>query len=146
MEAKTDIWQFQAQLAEKLLAWSGASVTGGVGMLLLGDRFWRGLGSQCIGWGAIDALIALFGLRSALNKADAPDAHTSERQAHERTTLRRILWINTSLDVGYVAGGILLALTRGKRNRFLRGVGWGIAFQGGFLFFFDLLHALLLRE
>ena len=25
-------------------------------------------------------------------------------------------------------------------------VGWGIAFQGGFLFLFDLLHALLLRE
>jgi hypothetical protein len=146
MDAKTDIWQFQAQLAEKLLAWSGVSVAGGIALLLLGDRFWRGFGSQCVGWGAIDALIAAFGLRGALTKADTPDAHTPARQTRERATLRRILWINTSLDVGYVTGGAALALTRGKRDRFLRGVGWGIVFQGGFLFFFDLLHALLLRN
>ena len=146
METKTDIWQFQAQLAEKLLAWSGASVAGGSGLLLRGDRFWRGFGSQCVGWGAIDALIAALGLRGALTKADTPDAHTPERQTHERTTLRRILWLNFGLDVGYVAGGMALALTRGKRDRFLRGVGWGIVFQGGFLFFFDLLHVLHLRE
>ncbi|MBN2391153.1 MAG: hypothetical protein JXR84_10530 [Anaerolineae bacterium] len=146
MEAKTDIWQFQAQLAEKLLAWSTGSMTGGIALLIFGDRFWRGFGSQCAGWGIIDALIAAFGLRSAQTKADAPDAHTPERQAHERTTLRRILWINFGLDVGYVAGGTALALTRGKRNRFLAGVGWGIVVQGGFLFFFDLFHALFLQK
>ena len=146
MEVKADIWQFQTRLAEKLLAWSGASVAGGIGLLLLGDRFWRGFGSQCAGWGAIDALIAAFGLRAALTKADAPDAHTPERQTRERTTLRRILWINFGLDVGYVTGGTALAITRGKRDRFWRGAGWGIVLQGGFLFFFDLLHALLLRE
>ncbi|MEJ5308539.1 MAG: hypothetical protein WHX52_02100 [Anaerolineae bacterium] len=146
METKTDIWQFQMQLAEKLLSWSAASVAGGSAFLLFGDRFWRGFGSQCVGWGAIDALIAAFGLRGALTKADAPDAHTPERQRHERTTLRRILWINFGLDVSYVAGGTALAVIRGKHNRFLRGVGWGIIVQGGFLFLFDLLHALLLQE
>lgn len=146
METKTDIWQFQAQLAERLLAWSGASVAGGLALLLFGDRFWRGFGSQCIGWGAIDALIAAFGLRGALTKVDTPDAHTPERQSRERASLRRILWINFGLDVGYVVGGMALAFTRGKRDRFLRGVGWGIDFQSGFLFFFDLLHALFLSE
>jgi len=146
METQTDIWQFQAQLAEKLLAWSGASVAGGISSLLLGARFSRGFGSQCVGWGTIDALIALFGLRSASTTANAPDAHTPERQTRERASLRRILWINFGLDVGYVAGGTALALTHGERDRFLRGVGWGVAFQGGFLFLFDLLHALLLRE
>jgi hypothetical protein len=145
-EAKTDIWQFQTQLAEKLLAWSAASVTGGVASLFFGDKFWRGFGSQCAGWGAIDALIALFGLRNAQTKANAPDAHTPERQTRERANLRRILWINFGLDVGYVMGGTALALTRGKHNPFLRGAGWGIVFQGGFLFLFDLLHALLLKE
>lgn len=146
METKIDIWQFQTQLAGKLLAWSGASVAGGIGLLLLGDRFWRGFGSQCVGWGTIDALIAAFGLHGASTKADMPDAHTPERQMRERTALRRILWINTGLDVGYIAGGAALALTRGKHDHFLHGVGWGIVFQGGFLFFFDLLHALLLRK
>lgn len=146
VETKTDIWQFQVQLTEKLLVWSGASVAGGIGLLLLRNRFWRGFGSQCAGWGAIDALIALFGLRGALTKADTPDAHTPERQTRERATLRRILWINTGLDVGYVTGGTTLAFTQGKHDGFLRGVGWGIVFQGGFLFFFDLLHALLLRK
>jgi len=144
MEAKTDIWQFQAQLAEKLLAWGGASMAGGIAVLLSGDRFWRGFGSQCVGWGVIDALIAAFGLRGARTKADTPDAHTPERQTRERTTLRRILWINFGLDVGYITGGA--ALTQDKHDRFLRGVGWGIVVQGSFLFVFDLLHALLLRE
>ena len=146
MEAKPDIWQFQVQLAEKLLAWSAMSVTGGSTFLIFGDRFWRGFGSQCAAWGVIDALIAVFGLRGAQTKAETPDAHTPERQTRERTSLRRILWINFGLDVGYVAGGTVLALTHGKRDRFLRGVGWGIVFQGGFLFFFDLLHALFLQK
>ena len=97
-----------------------------------------------MGWGVIDALIAAFGLRGARTKADTPDAHTPERQTRERTTLRRILWINFGLDVGYITGGA--ALTQDKHDRFLRGVGWGIVVQGSFLFVFDLLHALLLRE
>ena len=146
MEAKTDIWQFQAQLAEKLLAWSGANIAAGIALTLLGDRFWRGVGSQSIGWGAIDALIAAYGLHNARIKAGAPDAHTPERQARERASLRRLLWINFGLDLVYVNGGAALALTRGKQNRFLAGAGWGIVLQGGFLFFFDLLHALLLGK
>ena len=40
------------------------------------------------------------------------------------------------------AAVVLLALTLGVDSPFWRGNGWGIVVQGGFLFFFDLLHAL----
>ncbi|MBI1259787.1 MAG: hypothetical protein GC204_20155 [Chloroflexi bacterium] len=55
-----------------------------------------------------------------------------EREAHN---LRQLLWINTALDLLYVAGGRWL-IRRGKH-----GTGWGIVVQGMFLFLFDLLHA-----
>ena len=55
--------------------------------------------------------------------------------------LRRLLWINAGLDVLYVAGGLLLAFTLGRRSPFAAGSGWGIVLQGAFLFGFDLLHA-----
>jgi hypothetical protein len=62
--------------------------------------------------------------------------------AREARNLRRILLINTGLDVLYVTGGIALALTLGADNPFWRGNGWGVVVQGGFLFAFDLFHAL----
>jgi hypothetical protein len=41
-----------------------------------------------------------------------------------------------------VTGGVILALTLGADSPFWRGNGWSIVIQGGFLFLFDLLHAL----
>jgi hypothetical protein len=87
-------------------------------------------------------------LRQTHRKAASLDAHTPEQQAEARRALSRVLWINTGLDVGYVAGGVALATTKGRRgaNRhFWQGTGWGIVLQGGFLLLFDLIHALLLR-
>jgi hypothetical protein len=141
----TDIWQFQSALSQRLIRWSSGSVVVGAAMMLNPDDLWRGVGAQFVGWGVIDALIAWLGQRSARKKAAAPDAHDGERQAEARANLRRVLWINTGLDVGYVAGGIVLAQTKGRENPFWRGSGWGIAVQGGFLFVLDLVHALLLR-
>jgi carboxylesterase len=51
------------------------------------------------------------------------------------------LWINTGLDVLYIAGGITLASILGPGNPGWLGHGWGIMVQGAFLFFFDLIHA-----
>ncbi len=60
----------------------------------------------------------------------------------EARNLRRLLWINTGLDVLYVAGGLVLVVTLGAQNPFMAGSGWGVIVQGGFLLIFDLLHAL----
>ncbi|PWH12138.1 MAG: hypothetical protein DDG60_14705 [Anaerolineae bacterium] len=66
-------------------------------------------------------------------------------QPQERARLAKILWLNTGLDVLYVAAGVALIVTLGRSNLFWRGGGWGIIIQGGFLFFFDVVHAWQLR-
>jgi hypothetical protein len=147
MQPRIDIWQFQAALSRRLLAWSGLSVGAGAALALLSDPVWRGFGAQCAGWGLIDAVIAGLGLRQTHRKAAEQEAHRADEQAEARKNLRRVLWINTGLDIAYVAGGLLLAATKGREGthrRFWRGSGWGIVLQGGFLLVFDLIHALLL--
>ena len=134
------IWDFQDALTRRLLLWSALSIAAGAILLLAGDAFWRGFGLQAVVWGAIDAGIALFGRRASQKRqASAPPG--ADTTAREARTLRRLLWINTGLDVLYVAGGLLLVSTRGQTDPFAAGTGWGIVLQGGFLFVFDLLHA-----
>lgn len=135
------IWDFQDTLTRRLLLWSALSIAAGIGLLIFGDPFWRGFGLQALVWGAIDAAIALFGQRAAARRR-AGGPHGPEALAREARNLRRLLWINTGLDVLYVAGGIVLLYTLAVQNPFAAGNGWGIIVQGGFLFFFDLLHAL----
>jgi hypothetical protein len=138
------IWQFQKMLTRRLFVWSGVTIAAGLGMQP-GGQFWRAVGTQAIGWGAIDAIIAWFGQFSAQRKqARLPDPQSPTVVVKETRNLRRLLWVNTVLDVFYITGGLLLALTRGKTNRTWRGHGWGIIIQGGFLFLFDLYHALRL--
>ncbi|MGC9523790.1 MAG: DUF6992 family protein [Anaerolineae bacterium] len=145
-EPKTDILQFQAQLSGRLVKWSGFSIASGLILALCGDCTWRGLGSQFAGWGLVDLAIAWFGLQGARKKAATPEAHEPEAQAKQQDNLRRVLWINTGLEVAYVTGGMLLAKNKGKTDSFWRGAGWGIVIQGGFLLLFDLIHALLLEK
>lgn len=140
--ARTDVYQFQVALTSRLMRWAEVSVVGGLIATLLGDRFWQGLGLQSAAWGFIDGIIAWIGGRGAMKRAAQPEQHTAVQQAEERGKLRRVLWINTGLDVLYITGGWLLARTRGRQDAFARGTGWGIVLQGGFLFIFDLLHAL----
>ena len=74
-----------------------------------------------------------------------------EKQLHaaeQARKLRRLLWLNAALDVGYVAGGWWFAHrfngAQGERDRSVRGHGYGIILQGAFLFLFDVIHALRL--
>ena len=59
---------------------------------------------------------------------------------HEADFIRKILWINFGLDMLYILGGVWMILS--WRRDFWQGTGWGIVFQGAFLFLFDLYHAL----
>ena len=136
------IWQFQKALTLRLLAWAFACIVGGVWLLRL-SQFWRGIGSQFVGWGAINALIALFGSASASHRMKThPEALEPEFMDKETRSLTRLLWLNTFLDVLYMAGGFSWA-SRRKDQNFQRGIGWGIVVQGAFLFFFDLIHGIL---
>lgn len=59
-------------------------------------------------------------------------------QPVEPSKLAKVFWINTAVDVGYVAGGLLLRQQGVQQGR-PEWVGWGesIAVQGSFLFVFD---------
>lgn len=133
------IWEFQQALSRRLLQWSVASAALGV-VMVLGRSFWRGVGSQFIGWAAVDAAIAWFGLESAQKRMSAATANAPGTLAREARNLRALLLVNTALDALYIRGGLWLALRR-KSGLFTRGMGIGILIQGAFLFAFDLVHA-----
>ena len=136
------VWDEYRAITRCLLVWSGLSAGGGVVSLLSGAPFWRGFGTQAVAWGAVDALIAALGGEMARRRrASLPDPMEPARLLREERNLRRLLLINTGLDVLYVAGGVALALTLGAGDPTWRGHGWGIVVQGAFLFAFDLFHA-----
>ncbi len=137
------IWDFNKRLTRRLLAWAVASVGLGARFLQQKDGYSQGLGTQFVGWGAVDGLIALVGGLLAGRRRSQPDGDTPEQRSAEARNLSRILAINTLLDVGYVLGGWWLARTKGAADRTWRGHGRGIMVQGGFLFLFDLVHWLL---
>jgi hypothetical protein len=136
------IWQFQLILVRRLLQWSMVSTALGA-LMLVGHPFWRGVGSQFIGWAGVDAAIAYVGARLAHQRLAAPESAGNENQrTKEAHNLRALLLLNAALDLLYVRGGLWLAL-RGQSRLFTRGMGIGIVIQGAFLFLFDLAHALL---
>jgi hypothetical protein len=139
---------FARKVSLRLLIWSAFSMSGGALLWWRGAPFARAFGIQAVTWGAIDALIAAAGLRPrpqeppADSAAQAAHVHQAARRAQG---LARLLWLNTLLDVGYMAGGLWLARTKGRQDAQWRGHGWGIFVQGAFLFLFDLFHALACR-
>ncbi len=157
-----NIWSFQDSLTRRLAVWSAFSILAGAwmtwGLPLTQDEptlrilynpfveYWRGMGIQFLVWGGIDLAIALFGaVGTQKRKAKRTPEELTSTQPAERANLAKILWINTGLDILYVTGGIALTLTLGASDAFWQGSGRGIIIQGGFLFFFDLFHALKLR-
>ena len=126
------------RLARRLAIWGGASTVVGGALALVGSTPGaRAFGQQNAAWGAIDLAIAAI----------------ATRQSTPPTTpkLRRLLWINTGLDVGYVLGGAWFASTtpdlggRVTPER-ARGHGAAVIVQGAALFVLDLTHARALSD
>lgn len=138
-----NIWQFQRILSQRLKAWNLVNVV--IGSLLgLFGRYWRGFGSQSIGWGLINMGIATLGERSAQHRSTQVDAFLSETMAREAVRLRNILWLNAGLDALYmVAGRSLVQRSRDPEKAMRRGIGRGIMLQGFLLLVFDIYHALV---
>ena len=128
------IWGFESKLTSRLFVWSILSVLSGLWVWFATNDFGRGFGIQCVAWGCVDAAISLFGARSAARRKSTADPK------REAQNIRKILWINFGLDILYILGGFLLI--QQYPALFWQGTGWGIILQGGFLFFFDLYHAL----
>ena len=114
----------------RLLAWGAGSVVAGTAILLFvtlrrgtpgGAPLLTSFAVQCAAWGAIDLLIAGFAWRGL-----------AERDVVGATKLDRLLWLNTGLDVGYVAVGLALAIVGWQLGRRLGlvGAGLGVVVQG----------------
>jgi carboxylesterase len=134
------IWDFSKVISRRLMLWTVLSILIGLGMLLLGNPICRGFGIQALVWGAVDGLIAWFGLRRIRKNSQKPPSFAEEEK--ETARIRKILWINGALDVVYMSAGAALVIILGPESPFWRGTGWGIIVQGAFLFFFDTVHAL----
>lgn len=123
-------YDFQDAVGRTLLVWGGANVVAGAAAQASGNPFLKQFGMQALVWGAIDAALALLGLRDAAKKR----AERSDQAAQARR-FRVIVALNVLLDVGYIAGGV--ALARSGRNE-RAGMGIGVIVQGAFLLLFDL--------
>ncbi|MBY6682812.1 hypothetical protein HQ312_17295 [Rhodococcus sp. BP-316] len=120
-------------LGRRLLWWGGGSVAVGAAAALGGGSpAVRAFGIQTAGWGAIDLAIA--GIGAARSTEVAADK------------MRKTLWINTGLDVVYVALGAHLLYHRptfGGRVTPQQSSGHGAAVvvQGAALLVLDSVHA-----
>lgn len=141
-----DIWQFQHRLTQRLSWWAWGSLLAGGLLLLPNDTFWNGVAVQFIVWGLVDLAIAIFGARSAAKRRarmSLEEQKAAEPAEHRK--LSQTLWFNTALDVLYLLAGYWMLTSLGANDLFWQGGGWGVLIQGGFLFFFDLVHAWQLR-
>ena len=117
-----------------LTGWAVANIASGVaGALVLDDdrRFRHEMNAM---WNSVNLTLGIIGL---VNNARRPSATMDPRTAYRK--VRRLYAINGALDIAYIATGVILAeLGRGYAVPRLRGYGESIAFQGAFLFTFDL--------
>ena len=133
-----NFFSYQQRRIWILLVWGLASIVSGLTLLLARNSFWKQFGLQVATWGAIDAALAVFGLNTT-SKKEEHFALGELTEADERKEVRgffRILFINTFLDISYVASGIWV-MQRFKDRADRRGVGTGILVQGLWLFLFD---------
>ena len=140
-----NIWGFDVLLTRRLFGWNVVNMAAGVVLARNADALWRGIGSQAVGWSVINFIIAIFGGSATQKRSLKPDAFNPETLAKESRNLRRLLWINAGLDVGYMVGGWWYA-GREVARPFRRGMGVGIIIQGALLLVFDVIHALQVPE
>ena len=133
------IWDFEKSLMRRLLLWAILSMVTGVVLILFVNPFWQGFGIQSFAWGAVDGIIVWFGWRRV--KHNLGVEASDQRDAREARRIRKILWINTALDILYISGGGVIFFTLGSTSAFWRGTGWGIILQAAYLFVFDVWHA-----
>ena len=87
-----NIWNFQTRLICRLLIWSIFSMVASVPMFVSTNPFWRGVAIQSLAWGAIDAAIAVFGMRiSAKKKVVVEESERAAIEVKKARWLERVL-------------------------------------------------------
>lgn len=130
----------EGRLLAELGAGAAVSAGAGTGLWVGGRRAGRAgmetFGRQTVAWAAVDGALAAGGWAAARRRSTRAEATAVADDASRARALRRILLVNTALDVGYVLLGA--AMTRNPQRR---GDGAAIIVQGGFLLWLDSRHA-----
>lgn len=134
------IWDYKNLISRRLFLWAVVNLLVGIWLAVFGNTFWRAFGVQSLVWGTINALIAWVGLNRLKNRPKQPPTITTQEK--ETRLVRSVLWINSALDILYIAAGAALVILLGKNDPRWLGVGWGVIIQGTFLYLFDFLHVL----
>lgn len=140
---ETPFWDLNDRISDRLMIWSAVSVLFGALAIVRNKPFLRGVGAHFVTWGLIDAGIARLGHRNNAKSRQLPLDEQPEKELADARNVRRLLWINTFLDIGYLAGGWWLYTQKGREDEQWRGQGVGVYIQAGFLFIFDLVHAVI---
>lgn len=131
-----NIWQFNTRVSKLLLGWNLVNIAIGV-LLANKSKFWKGFASQNIGWGVINIAIATGGyLMGKRRFSQLDDPYKIDILRKETRNLKRILIINSMLDLLYIYGGFRFSETTPKERQ--KGMGIGIMLQGALLFVFDI--------
>lgn len=142
------MWSDTLLLAERahlvrLLMWGAASVVLGSAIFALlaarrvSSALLANFAIQTAAWGAIGLALAAHAWRGL-----AP------RDVTGAASLDRLLWLNTGLDVGYVAVGLTLVATGWTLGRRLAlvGAGLGVIVQGAALLLLDARFIAIIRR
>ena len=120
-------------------SWAGANfIAGGVGWSITPESEAKYFHQMNVLWNTVNAALAIPGYLSA-RKGNANLSYSETIQAQHRT--EKVFLINTGLDIGYMAGGLLLRSYADRfpeRQNIMNGYGSSLILQGGFLFVFDL--------
>ncbi len=136
------IWDFNKRVTRWLLRWNLVNIAFGLLIAGRGEKA-RGIASQNIGWGAINIGIAQFGSVGTRRRyAALPDPDAKEVIQQETRNLRRVLLVNSGLDLLYILGGKRYMKARTSPRD--KGIGQGIMIQGALLLVFDVILLLLM--
>ena len=137
---KINIWQYQYIVTKRLAIWGCGSFAVGIPMIFM-EPFLRGFGWQAMLWGAINMGIAVFAaLRISKRRENSPDPADHGIIENEATKLKKLLILMIRCDFGYLALGLLIIFTWGRKDAWWMGTGIGIFVQGLFLLGFDWYH------
>jgi hypothetical protein len=140
VKKKINIWQYQYILTKRLAFWGVGSFAAGIPMIFM-EPFLRGFGLQAMLWGAINMGIAVFAaLRISQRRENSPDPADQGIIAGEAEKLKKLLILMIRCDFGYLALGLLIIFTWGRKDAWWMGTGISIFVQGLFLLGFDWYH------
>src|SRR5690348_15851237 len=107
-----NIWDFSQQLSQRLFRLNLINIFTGL-WLASGDGFWRGFGSQNIGWGVINIVIAAVGSIMTRRRYNTlPNPHAGEIQRKVSRGLKRLLLFTAGLYIFYIVRAWRFARSR----------------------------------